>query len=936
MLVRILLIKFLLISLSIGFVSSVFAQTNKISGKVIDIDNSNPIVGASIIIEQTKKGTNSDAEGGFFLVIPQNQKVNVIVSNIGYLPKTLKNISASAIGQSFEIALKRASTQLSNVVVRSAGARKETISSLYLQQKNSSSISDGISAEIIKRSPDRSTGEVLKRVSGASVQDNKFVVIRGLSERYNTSMLNNSMLPSTEPDRKAFSFDIIPSSLIDNLVIYKSATPDLPGDFSGGAIKVSTKDFPSKKLSELSVSAGYNSLTTFKDFYKSRDEGKLDWLGFFDNKSRLIPGPYFRRRGSDFFNTSDQFKKDVTKLFPNTFGVNPAYRSMPNLGFSYTGGDTKIIGKNKLGFIYSLNYGTGRRVVNRVRDEYLATTDKLFQYEYGTTNYEERRNLSGLLNLTYTVGKSKLSWKNIFNNDFTKTAALRNGRNEVNYPETFYYKSSNNEVMNNGLVNSVLEGLHSVKNDWTIDWTASYGLTYRNQPDQRILTFVTNSGDPSTYFLKVGYENSPEIRNAGRIYSFLLENIYGANVNFTKQFNWLGQQQKLKFGTYNYFRDRNVQVDALGYGTLNSDRAPSIEITKGLNFSNVLGAQMIDQYNLSLANIPSQSVDYKGQVVSNAGYVMLDNKFSDKLKLTWGARVEKYSQKVTALNKQTIKKDNTDLLPSLLLTYSAGKKANIRLAGSQAVNRPEFRELAAYESYDYENYISVLGNPGLVRAKNTNADLKYEWFPSAGEILSAGVFYKYFDKPIEQVNLGNDKFSFSNADHATSYGIELEARKKLSFIDNSFFSHLTAYANAAYIKGGVTFGGISSSNPLQGQSPYLVNGGLTYSSSKDDFIVNALYNKIGPRLRFRSALGAGLNIYEQPRDMLDVQLTKRFAKNKFEVKLTISDILAQPFQWYYKFDPNTSNISYKEGEDRIINSYKYGTTTTVSLRYNFR
>ncbi|HEX8677887.1 MAG TPA: TonB-dependent receptor, partial [Segetibacter sp.] len=248
----------------------------------------------------------------------------------------------------------------------------------------------------------------------------------------------------------------------------------------------------------------------------------------------------------------------------------------------------------------------------------------------------------------------------------------------------------------------------------------------------------------------------------------------------------------------------------------------------------------------------------------------------------------------------------------------------------------EFRELATYETYDYENYISVLGNPDLVRAKNTNADLKYEWFPTAGEILSASLFYKHFDKPIEQVNLGNDKFSYSNADHATAYGIELEARKKLDFINNALFNRLTAYANAAYIKGGVTFGGISSSNPLQGQSPYLVNGGLTYSSGKEDFLVNALYNKIGPRLRFRSILGAGLNIYEKPRDMFDVQVTKKLSKNKFEVKLTISDILAQPFSWYYKFDPNPSDINYKAGEDRIINSYKYGTTATVSFKYNFK
>jgi hypothetical protein len=160
-------------------------------------------------------------------------------------------------------------------------------------------------------------------------------------------MLNNSILPSTEPDKKAFSFDIIPSSLVDNLVIYKSATPDLPGDFAGGAIKISTKDYPAKKLSELSLSVGFNSLTTFKNFYKGYPDGELDNLGFFDNKNRLIPGPYYRRRGAAFFNESNEFKKAVTKMFPNTFGYEPAMKSAPNFSFNYTGGNTAIIGKNK-------------------------------------------------------------------------------------------------------------------------------------------------------------------------------------------------------------------------------------------------------------------------------------------------------------------------------------------------------------------------------------------------------------------------------------------------------------------------------------------------------------------------------------------------------------------------------------------------------------
>jgi hypothetical protein len=915
-------------------ISTVHAQNAKLAGKVTDAQTGTPLVGATILYGSSK-GVNTDVEGNFFIPVEKGKNYEISVTSVGYQQKVLNDVQVSDDAPLLAITLERATAQLSTVVVTSSGARRESISSLYSAQKNSSSISDGISAEVIRKSPDRNTGDVLKRVSGASVQDNKFVVIRGLSERYNVSLLNNSVLPSTEPDRKAFSFDIIPSSLIDNLVIFKSATPDLPGDFSGGAIKISTKDYPARKVSEVSFSAGYNSLTTFKNFYKGFDEGKYDALGIFDNKSRLIPAPYYKRRGGDFLNADPVFKRDVTKMFPNTFGYEPAVKSMPNFSFSYTGGNTAIIGSNKLGYIFSVGYGIGRRVVNRERNEPDFFNPDLLLYTYNTTSYDMRNNLSALANVTYSYGRSKISWKNLFNNDFSKSVAIRNGRNEVNTPSIFYYRSANSEAMNNGLYNSVVEGLHKVGKGLTLDWAGSYGLTYRNQPDQRILTFVTDDQNPTDFKLRVGTQNSPEIRNAGRVYSYLLENIYGANLNATKEFDWLGQVQKLKIGTSNYIRNRDVVVEALGYGTQNPISNPLISDPKGMSFSTILRPEIIDQYNLILAGIPTNSTDYNGQVFYNAGYLMLDNKFSDRVKFTWGARVEKFRQELTAKNQNSVLRDNTDVLPSFILTYALSKKSNLRLAGSQAVNRPEFRELADYSVYDYENFITVRGNPNLVRSKNNNADLRYEWFPSGGEIVSGSVFYKHFKNPIEQINQGNDVFSFANAENASAIGVEVEIRKKLDFINNDFFSRLTAYTNAAFIKGAVKFGEISSDNPLQGQSPYLINAGLSYSTANDGFSINALYNKIGPRLRARAPLGASLNVYEKPRDVLDVQVSKKLLHNRLEAKLSISDIFAQSFVWYYKYEPNPSNINYDKKTDRVMNSFNLGTTTTLSLRYNF-
>ncbi|TKK66144.1 hypothetical protein FC093_17990 [Ilyomonas limi] len=907
--------------------------TTKLSGKVTDAVTGSPVIGASVVITATRGGARTDVEGNFFLQVKTGETYAIEISSVGYQTKVINDIKALERDNApVNISLEQVSAELNTVVVTSS-ARKEGMASLYTAQKNASAISDGISAEIIRKSPDRNTSEVLRRVSGTSIQDNKFVIIRGLSERYNSSLLNNTILPSTEPDKKAFSFDILPSSLVDNVTIYKSATPDLPGDFAGGAVKVATKDYPSKKLSEIGVSVGYNSLTTFRNFYKGYPEGSMDWLGFFDNK-RLMPGSYYRHRGAQFINLDDAAKTSITKQFPNTFGYEPALQSQPNVSIAYTGGNTKLLGESKkIGYIYAINYNNSRRIADRYRNEY--EQYNVQAYDYSTTNYDMRSTLSGLLNVTYAYGKSKISLKNLYNNDFVKTVGIRNGENVVNGESgTFLYKSTNSEAAANGILNTVLEGLHSLPHDWTVDWNASYGLTYRWQPDQRILTFHTYPGD-GTYYLTLSNENSPEITNAGRVYSFLKENIYGANINVTRQFKWKGMVQKLKFGTSNYYRDRNVEVDALGFSVLNTHGyRVQIPEAKGTTYSNIFSPENIDNYHITLATIGANSTDYHGTGLLNAGYVMLDNKFSNKIKLTWGVRAERSVQQLHTVNRPDIQLDNFDVLPSGLFTYSVNNKTNIRLAASKSVNRPEFRELATYRVFDYENYIIQQGNDTLQRSKNTNADLRYEWFPAAGEIISASVFYKYFNSPIEQTNLANDVYSFVNATNAKVYGIELEIRKRLDFISGNFFNHLTFYTNAAYIKGSVKFGDVTYNSPMQGQSPYLVNGGLTYSTDNDALSFNILYNRIGPRLKFRAVGGAGKNVYEKPRDVLDASVSKKLLKNRMELRLTISDLLADAHVWYYKFDAAPKSINYNASTDRIMNSYQYGATTSLSIRYN--
>lgn len=915
------------------------AQTARITGKIWNAEAHSPLAGASILLTETgvdqtpptgRKGISSDVEGRFFLAVVKGHTYTLTVSNVGFVTRTMENIRVGDEPVSMDIIMESSRKSLEQVIV-TTNIRKASVASLYAIQKNSSAISDGISADIIRRSPDRNTGDVLKRVSGASVQDNKFVVIRGMNERYNVALLNNTILPSTEADKKAFAFNILPAAWVDNLTIYKAATPDLPGDFAGGAVKVQTKDYPAQSISELSVSLGYNSQTTGKNFYKGKPDGKWDALGYLDN-SRLIPGPYYRQRGAEFINNPDSYKREVTRLFHNTFGYGPVRQSLPAIGLSYTGGDTRLFNNgNKLGYIYSIGYGNGRAVSERTRDEY--DVNRVFLYGYHTANYDDKNNLSALLSLAWSYGRNKISWKTLYYNEFVKTLGLRDGYNFVNDPNFFYYKSLNNEVTQNGLLNSVVEGQHQLKKNWSLNWAGSFGYTYRNQPDQKILSFRSADNKDADYYLSLSNENSPAIRTAGRVYSFLGEYIYNGTVNVSKTFEWWGQSQKWQFGTLNYYRDRSVEVDALGYASLDFS-GTNIPVTKDVNFGTIFDPANIDKYNLTVANIGNNSTDYTANALLNAGYMLLDNKFSDRLKMVWGVRVEKYRQQLTAKNKEKIDNDNTDILPSVLLTYSVNRKTNLRLSGSGSVNRPEFRELATYAVYDYDNYFSIAGNKDLVRSQNTNGDLRFEYFPEAGEILSGSVFYKYFKDPIEQVNKNNDNLGFENADNAYVYGAEIEVRKKLDFTGSEFLRHLTVYTNAAYIKGGVRFAGRDLNSPMQGQSPYLVNAGLTYMPDKEDWSVNVLYNRIGPRMRFRGYNGVALSIFENPRDVLDAQVSKKLFSGRLEVKLTVSDILAQAFVWYYKTDPDDTHIGYNPSKDKIITSNKFGTTATLGLRMN--
>ncbi|RZK13482.1 MAG: TonB-dependent receptor, partial [Flavobacterium sp.] len=344
----------------------------------------------------------------------------------------------------------------------------------------------------------------------------------------------------------------------------------------------------------------------------------------------------------------------------------------------------------------------------------------------------------------------------------------------------------------------------------------------------------------------------------------------------------------------------------------------------------------------NLQEIPNFNDRYAAESYTNAGFAMIDSKIGSKLRAIYGVRVEKFDlslkTKNPAVSGNQAELNNIDVLPSVNLTYALNEKVNLRASYYRTLARPEFRELAPFAYYDYENFASVLGNSALKRSLINNADLRYEFYPNPGQIFSVSAFYKQFINAIEpsiEDQNSTPTISYFNSSTATVYGFELEARRSLDFISGSkFFKNTTAYANLSVTRSEIMNlnpNAIAKYRPLVGQSPYVVNAGLQHSELNNKLTFNILYNRIGRRINLVGGTRFP-DVYENPRDVLDLQIGYKVMKNRAEVKLNAGDLFNQVNLFYFDYDKNNSFSS----SDEILRRYKQGTTFSLSFNYTIR
>lgn len=908
-----------------GFVLLLHAQV-RLTGKIVNEKNE-PIAGASIKIVGAAGGTTTDTDGHYSLALVAGRNYELEFSAISYSPKIINEIEVNeGLENELNVVLEVAPKNIEGVVVKASSRRQESTNALLAFQKNNISLSSGIAADFIRRTPDKNTGEVLKRVSGTSIQDNKFVIIRGLADRYNAAYINGAQLPSSEPDKKAFSFDVIPSQLIDNIVINKTATPNLTGEFAGGLVQVTTKDIPTRNALIIGIGLGVNMQSSFKKFL-SNERGSTDWLGF---SNRQLPSNW-PRNAQTYNALSAEEKQALARQLPGDVYRQQVSQTGPIQSYNITWANVVKNQKGgSFGSIFGLTYRSSKLLYGGEDAVVKSFPPDVFSYRDHQNRYSV--NWGAVANFAYTKGKHKIAFKNLFNQLLDDNYYVRTGFTENN-PMQLYSSVLNQR----GLYSSQLEGTHNIGTT-KLEWNANYSHNSKQQPDMRIVSYAVSPTNPAERTL------NNRGNNTNRFFSDLRDNAFGGSASLSIPFTLFDQNQTVKIGGSGTVRLRNFRATILGVEDPADKSLLSLPFDQIFDHSNFKQDGFI--YSAALQN-PSDK--YYGISALGAGYVMFDNKLSEKLRLVWGVRAENFEQ---FLKSNDARKGDTavviltkklDFLPSFNLTISPNNKTNLRLSGSQTVARPEFREIAPFGFYDFEQLASVSGNASLKRSRILNGDIRYEYYPAAGEVLSLGAFYKNFSDPIElRLDEGSvpsrRQFIYQNGKRANLVGAELEFRKSFAFLGggNDWLKKLYFNGNATFIFSKVTIETasgsgnhtVATSRPLQGQSPYLINAGLQYDADK--FSASVLYNRIGQRLALVGNASMA-DIYENTRDLLDFQLsTKVFNKNG-ELRLTVSDILNQRIMLYQNLDKAKV---YSKSADQVFSAFAPGTTISLSFNYN--
>lgn len=929
----------------LGLLSAASMPTwaQQIKGVVIDQKSKETLIGAVVTVDGTNVKAITNIDGNFQIDgLDKEKKYTLYINYVGYKTQKIDGVQAKDADQ--VIALQPDEQQLKEVTV-TAVERRNTDAAMIQVAKNSPVIVSNVSAQEISRTQDTNAGEVIRRVPGVSLIDDKFVMVRGLSQRYNNVWVNGGAVPSSEADSRAFSFDIIPSSQIDNLTIVKSPTAEYPADYSGGFIIVNTKEIPAENSFNIAVGGNWNTSSAFQNFSYSKGSG-TDFLGF-DNGLRSLNGGIHAALNPQLDANGKPVGDYATSLLGNGFNNDWLIKNKKPLGdlkLAASLNQRWMLGGRTLGMLAALNYTNEYRTYENMENNlygiYDAANDKPNYLRHSVDDqYNNNVRLGAMLNFTFLSkdGNHKYQLKNIFNQLATSRYTWRDGvsaQSNLERSAEYYYRSRTT-------YNGQLTGKHTFTSD-ALDWSIGYAYANRHLPDRRRY-LIDDALESGVYALSTGNDISRE-------WTQLDEHILSLGVNDKHHFKFGNFEPDLQVGAYGEYRSREYQTRNFIYNWNVSDNNMPSDFRHS-DIPTLLSSEANMGYDkLYLLEEKQMRNNYRGHNTLGAGYLALSLPFG-KLGIHASVRFEHNDMELISNSRDYEKSESSrhyktdDVFPSLNTTYKISDQHQVRLSYGRSINRPEFREVSSSVYYDFDLASNVQGNTELKNCYVDNLDLRYEWYPSRGELISLAVFYKHFDSPIEwtyTVAGGTDLiYSYKNAKSANNYGVELDIRKNLGFIGLKDFSWSF---NGALIKSKVQFekGAKEEDRPMQGQSPYLINTGIFYKNAPLKMDIALLYNRIGKRIigvgRSEGSTGDDSNSrvphsYEMPRNTIDFSLAKKFGEH-LELKLNVRDLLAEKIYYKQFADVTYSDGSKKEVEE-IARCYKPGRNIGLQAIYKF-
>ncbi len=920
----------------------------------------------TIVVEGTQNGTMTDLDGKFSLKVPPGTH-DIRISYISYETIHLENINVKEDDVTVldDIGLSEASVELNEVVI-TGQAKRNTESSLLAAKRISANLLDGISAANFKKIGDSDAASSMKRVSGVSVSGGKYVFVRGLGDRYTKTMLNGVDIPGLDPDRNTLQMDIFPTNVIDNIIVHKSFSPDLPADFTGGLIDINTKDFPSKKEGNISISTGYNPDYHFNSNFLTYNGGKTDFLGF-DDGTRDIPAseniPSFPMVvGNPDGEDAQRYKEILNSFNPNMAAYEE--QSLMDFGLGATFGNQIPVNDITLGYNAAINYSKNtafykdaefaRYGIQQISPDIYEMEQREHQIgNYGTDDVL----LSGMLGFAIKTLKSKYR---------INLLHLQNGESEAGI---FDYSGSDQgsvfDAVQHGLdynqralSNILIDGSHNLyETGWNVNWKISPTLSRLYNPDIRFSRYELMDGG--------GYGIGTEVGFPERIWRDLEEVSLAGLFHVTKKTQVFGRKAKLLFGGGETYKQRDFTIRTFALNIRN------IPLTG--NPDEFLYPENIWPYNGETSRgttyearfIPNNSNAFNASTNNISGYISTEYEITDKLRTNFGARVENYKQYYTGQNQlstitmnDSLVLDETSLFPSINFVYNLTSYQNLRASYTKTIARPSFKEFSYAEIYDPITGRTFIGGmftdenssgevfwDGNLESTNIhNFDLRWEFIGANEEMVSVSGYYKKINNPIEIVQFAKQIGAFQprNVGDGDIFGTEFEFRFNLGIL-NEIVQHFSVISNITLTKSRIkmskteyntrvknarTGQSIDKYRDMAGQAPYIINTGLSYNGGEkgfwNDFEAGIYYNVQGKTLYY-VGIADRPDIYTDPFHSLNLNINKAIGNDKrFRVGFKASNILNDNKAKIYE--------SFR-AKDQYFERLYLGRTFKISLSY---